>query len=100
METARNLQKVSLVFFLVLGATHIFSSLMLANNYWPAEMNVLNKTLDLPFLLAALVYGGTSLKINLAKIGFASRFFDLLLTLLMTIIFAVFLYLNLFVPDL
>ena len=65
MNTARNLQIVSLYFLLATGLIHFFSGMMYVNEYFSNITLLINKISDLPFLLAALCYLGASIKMNI-----------------------------------
>ena len=79
MKTAQNIQKIALLFFIVLGLIHILSGLMFSNNYFTSTTLIINRILDIPEKAH-----------NKAKITF------IIITLL---IFLLLLYINLFVPD-
>ncbi|OGJ55301.1 hypothetical protein A2336_01120 [Candidatus Peregrinibacteria bacterium RIFOXYB2_FULL_41_88] len=55
--------------------------------------------LDIPFLLATLIYGGSAFKIGLNKIGLRSQVLTTILVTLLSIIFLLTLYINFFFPD-
>ncbi|MFH1298395.1 MAG: hypothetical protein ABII07_01085 [Patescibacteria group bacterium] len=99
-KTLENINKISFLFFAILGTTHILSMLMLANNCLPQAANLLFRTLDLPFLLSTLIYGGSALQLSLRKIGLHGKILSLILIILLSAIFALTLYLNFFFPDL
>mgnify|MGYP003565061315 FL=1 len=70
---------------------------MFSNNYFTSTTLIINRILDIPFALTALIYGLSSIYLQLdekahnkAKISF------IIITLL---IFLLLLYINLFVPD-
>lgn len=65
MNSIRNLQIVSLYFLLATGLVHFFSGLMYANDYFTSTTLIINKVSDLPFLVAALFYLGSSLKLSI-----------------------------------
>lgn len=93
-KTAENINKVSFPFFAILGITHILSTLMLLNEYAPNIAGIIYKTLDLPFLLSALIYGSSAFQLGLYKIGLHSRILTIILVILSTGIFVTALYLN------
>lgn len=99
-RTLENINKVSFIFFAVTGLTHVLSMLMLANGYAPEIAQTIYKTLDLPFLLATLIYGGSAFQIGLLKIGLQSRVSTIILIALLSIVFATALYANFFFADL
>lgn len=99
MDTIKNIQKISLLFFIIIGFSHLLSSFIISNNYYQEPFFLINRTLDMPFILAAASYGLTSLKLNLeANIG-RSRLINALLILIGTLIIGFAIYINLFIPD-
>lgn len=89
-----NVKKVALLFFLVLMGGHILSSLMLANGYFSDTMTILNRTLDIPAILAGIIYGFTSLKLYLEDTGRDTQIFDMVAGALGGIILIAAIYLN------
>ena len=77
MTTVANVKKVSLLFFLALTGTHLFSSLMLSRGYLQTPMTWVNQSFDLPALLAGVLYAFTSFKLYLEELGKSSQWFDL-----------------------
>lgn len=77
MNTVENVKKVSLVFFLVLTGAHLLSSLMLANGYAAKPMTLVNNSLDIPAILAGILYAFTSAKRYLEDIGKDNMTFDI-----------------------
>ncbi|MCA9373915.1 hypothetical protein KC725_02025 [Candidatus Peregrinibacteria bacterium] len=97
MQTADNIKKVALVLFVALGLVHILSGLMFANDYFMPASMILNRVLDIPFAMMALIYGLMSIYVNIdeksrttPKIAFIA---------ICVIIFLLLLYINLFIPD-
>ena len=94
MNTLDNIKKVSLLFFIIFGGTHLVSSLMLANNYFSDTMRLLNGTLDIPAILSGLLYGFISLKIYMEDLGKPTKNFDLVGGVLGGIIVLALIYVN------
>lgn len=97
MKTAENIKKVALVLFLILGTAHILSGLMFANGYLLPTSMVLNRVLDIPFAMMALIYGCMVVytgidekKRNIAKMVMIG---------VCLLIFIILIYINLFIPD-
>ncbi len=65
MSTAKNLQIVSLYFFLATGLAHFISGLMYVNDFYSTTALMMNKVSDLPFFVSTLLYFGASMKIAL-----------------------------------
>lgn len=100
LETTKNLQKVSLIFFIIVGIAHIGSSLMIANDYFPKQSILVNRTIDIPFIIVALAYGLSSLKLSIAKYHKTSVALDVLFTGIFILIMLAAFYINFLVPDL
>lgn len=98
MKTAENIKKVALIFFIVLGLGHILSGLMLSNSYVLPTSLVVNRILDIPFAMSALIYGlaATYEEINEKHHKIA----NILFIALSVLVFGVLIYINLFIPDL
>lgn len=94
MDTITNVKKVSLIFFLALTGTHVLSSLMLANDYFDRIMVIVNGTLDVPAIIAGLIYAFTSAKLYLEEIGKDTKIFDMVAGIVAGVILMAVLYLN------
>jgi hypothetical protein len=99
MDTLNNIKKVSLIFFIVIGIAHIGSSLFIANDLLLKESIILNKTLDIPFVITALIYGFSSLRIALARKEKTHRILDAVLIGIIALVFVGLIIINLLVPD-
>src|SRR3989339_779600 len=71
-KTLQNINRISFLFFAVLGATHLLAMLSISNGYMAETAKAIYQILDIPFLLATLIYGGSAFKIGLNKIGFGN----------------------------
>lgn len=99
MDTYINIKKVALLFFVVLGILHIGSSLAISNIMFVKEAVVINKTLDIPFIITSLIYGLSSLRISLAEEDKSHTILDAVLISVVVLIFVALIVVNLFVPD-
>ncbi|KKP36246.1 hypothetical protein A2483_01475 [Candidatus Peregrinibacteria bacterium RIFOXYC2_FULL_33_13] len=99
METLANIKKISLFFFITIGFVHIISALIVSNNYFQKPFDLIYKTLDMPFIIAGLCYGLTSLKLNFYKNINKSKFIDIILILIFILVIGGIIYINLAVPD-
>ena len=96
MKTIENIKKVALVFFLIIGITHIISGLMIGNQYFIPTSLIINRVLDIPFALTALVYGFSGILMHhYEKKKLLSRIF-IGFTLF---IFIILVYINFLLPD-
>ena len=99
METFKNIKKVSILFFVVIGFLHIGSSLFIANDIYMKEAFIINRTLDIPFIITGLIYGFSSLRISLASQEKSHRILDAVLAIAIILIFLGLIAINLLVPD-
>ncbi|MFA6528641.1 MAG: hypothetical protein WCT46_03815 [Candidatus Gracilibacteria bacterium] len=98
-KTLQNINHIAFIFFAVLGATHILAMLSMANGYLPGTAKTIYQIMDIPFLLSALIYGGSAFQIGLNKIGLRSQVLTTILITFLSIIFLLALYTNFFFPD-
>jgi hypothetical protein len=94
MNTLANIKKVSLIFFIAFGGTHLLSSLMLANYYFSDTMRLLNGTLDIPAVISGLLYGFTSLKLYMQDLGKPTKSLDLVGGIIGGITILILIYVN------
>jgi len=99
METFKNIKKVSILFFIVIGILHIGSSLFIANHMAMKSAMIINKTLDIPFAITGLIYGLSSLRLSLAIEEKPHRILDAVLLGTILVIFIGLILINLLVPD-
>jgi Mn2+/Fe2+ NRAMP family transporter len=99
MNTDRNIQKVALIFFFVVGIIHIIAHLMLTNGHMVQTAYAAKSILEIPFILSAAVYGFMSLKISFTTSEKEHKLANIILILLVIILFAILVYLHLFIPD-
>jgi len=98
MKLVKNLKKITLIFFFVIGTVYIFSWLMAVNNYFVNTTRLLNKILELPFIFTALVYGFLNLKESFSKSTKKHKLIDIIFIILLIIVFSIVLYINFFIP--
>lgn len=97
MKTAENIQKVALVLFILLGTTHIISGLMLANGYFMPTSLVVNRVLDIPFAMMAVIYAFMTLYTGMDEKS--RKVPGIIFITLSLLIFLLLIYINLFIPD-
>lgn len=100
MSPLHNIQKVSLIFFTIIGLAHIVSGLFVANGYFIRPANFLNQALDIPFIVAAMLYFYSSLKINLLKEEKYPPVLDTIFVILGFGVIIAIIGINLFLPNL
>lgn len=99
MNTDKNIQKVALVFFFVIGLIHIVAHLMLTSGYIMNIAYATKSILEIPFILSAAIYGFMSIKISFTTSEKDHKIANIIIILLVIILFAALIYLNLFIPD-
>ena len=98
-KTLQSIASVSFIFFVVLGGLHISTSLLLAQDVLNPATTLLWNALDLPFLMAALLYGTSRLSLTLEDITGNLKIPFALSGMAALIIFGFALYLNFGFPD-
>lgn len=73
----KNINETSFYFFVILAITHILSGLMYVNEIIPKGSWLINRLLDVPFLIVSLIYFFSLLKLFLMKSGNYSRLADI-----------------------
>jgi hypothetical protein len=99
MKLEKNIQKISLIFFLIIGTIHILAHLMILNDYFYELALNAKKILEIPFILTAAVYGFISIKLSFTISEKKHTISNLIFLVLIIILFAILVYLNLFIPD-
>jgi hypothetical protein len=98
MKIAENIKKVALIFFIVLGLSHILTGLMLADSYLMPTSLIVNRILDIPFIMAALLYALASIYGSISEKQHKTA--TITFAAISVLVFVVLLYINLFIPDL
>ncbi len=97
MKTVENVKKVALIFFIILGTLHLLSSLMIANSYFLPWSLIINRILDIPFALSALIYGFSSISCKVKEEK--QRTFNTIFGIITVFIFLGLVYINFFLKD-
>lgn len=100
MNTIENIKKVALVFFIITGILHIGSSAFIANQFHLKEATIINKTMDIPFIVTGLIYGFSSLRLALTDQGKPHKTLDIILISVIILILVGVILINLLIPDL
>ncbi len=69
MELTNHLRKISFVFFVGTGLAHFLGGLLHVNGYGVPFTGFANRILFIPFVLATLMFGLSTLKYNLLQAG-------------------------------
>jgi len=97
MKTIENIKKVALVLFVALGITHIVSGLMFSNGYLKEISFILNRSLDIPFAMTAVIYAASGIYLNSPEKNRKPLGIGLIVISLLIFIFLI--YINLLIPD-
>lgn len=98
-KTLQNLAQTSLIFLVIFGGLHICSSFLVIGNVENRILLILFNSLDLPFLLSALIYGSTKLSLTFEKITGDPKKAFIVCSAISVALFATALYLNFALPD-
>jgi hypothetical protein len=82
----KNLNEVSFYFFFLIGLIHILSGLLLTNNYFVKTSWIINRSLDIPFLIASLIYIYSNIKLHTLQNKSYSKQFDFFIITLFSLI--------------
>lgn len=96
-EQHSNIKKLALIFFILIGGSHILSGLMTSNGYFLPLSNDINKVLDIPFAMTALLYGFTSIEIR--KDNPQKKVYYVIMAGISVLLFLSLIYINLILPD-
>jgi hypothetical protein len=100
MQTIENAKKVALIFFIVTGTLHLGSSVLIANEVFLKQAFILNKTMDIPFIITGLIYGLATLRINLTNPEKEHKILDISLICVIILALVGLIVINLVIPDL
>ena len=100
METIENAKKVALVFFIITGLIHLGSSVFIANKLFLKQAFILNKTMDVPFIITGLIYGLSTLRLNLTNPQKDHKVLDISLICVIILVLLALIVINLVIPDL
>ncbi len=97
MKTVENIKKVALILFIFLGLAHIISGLMFSNGYFVEISFILNRSLDIPFAMTAVIYAASGIYLNTPEKN--RKLAGIALIIISLLIFALLIYINLLIPD-
>lgn len=99
MNTTINIKKVSLVFFLVAGFFHLGSSVFIANQFYLKEASIVNKIMDVPFIITGLIYAFSSLKLAFTDPDKTYKKLDIFLISVIILVLVGLITINIVIPD-
>ncbi|MBI5754474.1 hypothetical protein HZA40_05000 [Candidatus Peregrinibacteria bacterium] len=99
-NTILNVKKIALIFFIITGLLHLGSSIFLANKLFIKTAFLFNKTMDIPFAITGLIYGLSSLRLNLTNPEHDHKTLDIILICVIILVLLGLIAINIFLPDL
>lgn len=100
MQTIENFKKVSLLLFIFLGTLHLTTNVFIANDLWVEKSYIINRILDIPFILTGLIYALSSLRMKLTDPERKHKTLDILFIIIIMVTLVGLMAINLFVPTL
>lgn len=98
-KTLENLSSVTLFFFAALGGIQLSSTFLLVEGVKNSTISLLFHSLDLPFLLVAMVYGSARLSLAMEEAAEKGKATLTLCSVAAAFVLIVALYLNFAFPD-
>ncbi|MBD3270315.1 hypothetical protein GF376_02215 [Candidatus Peregrinibacteria bacterium] len=96
-DILKPLRQMSLIFFMIIGFTHIITGLMVSNDMLTEIANLINKVLDIPFAMIGIVFALSHIRIpensNKKNVIFS------IMGVISLSVLGLMLYINLFLPD-
>lgn len=96
-DTLKTLRQVCLIFFLIIGSGHILTGLMVSQNMLLPLSNIVNRVLDIPFVIIGTVLGLSQTKIA-SDSGFRKPFYVIMIIITLLVL-GLLLYINVLLPD-
>ena len=96
-DILRTLRQVSLIFFFIIGGTHILTGLFISQNLFLPLSNFINKVLDIPFIMIAILFGFSQTRLT-SDSPQSKAYFALILLVSLSVL-GLLLYINLLIPD-
>ena len=98
-KTLQNVAQVALIFFIFFGFLHISASILIAQEIIAKPNWIIFNVLDLPFILAGLVYASAKLSLMFGRITDNYRTPLIICSGVSIVLFLIALYLNFVLPD-
>ncbi|MFT7183902.1 MAG: hypothetical protein ACI9QC_000227 [Oceanicoccus sp.] len=98
-KSIRSLSHISLLFFFIFGALHLGASMLMMQGVDTKFTLIAVNVLDLPFLMAALIYGTTRLTMHIGDITGKVKLSFIVCSACALVLFLIALYFNFILPD-
>lgn len=96
-DILQTLRQISLIFFFIIGGAHLLSGLLVSQNLLLPVSNLINKVLDIPFAVIAVVYGLSN--IHLQSDNPRRKLYLTLMSMVSLAVLGLLLYITLLIPD-
>jgi len=100
MKTIQNIKKVALLFFIVTGVLHLGSTAMIINNLYLKEAFIVNRVMDIPFIITGIIYGFSSIRLSVENPEGSHKIMNIVFISITVLMLAGLLFINLFLPTL
>jgi len=100
MKTIQNIKKVALLFFIVTGILHLGSTAMIMNNVLLKEAFIVNRVMDIPFIITGIIYGFASVRLTVEKPEDSHKTMNIVFISITVLMLAGLLFINLLLPTL
>ncbi|MGL5831557.1 MAG: hypothetical protein ACRCZE_05435 [Candidatus Altimarinota bacterium] len=90
-------RQTALIFFFLIGLTHIISGLMASNELGLPLSNLINKVLDIPFAIIATIFGLSNFPISSQNPR--KGLYLAVMGVICLLVLGVLVYINLLIPD-
>lgn len=100
MKTIENFKKISLIFFIITGIVHLGTSILIANELFLKNSTILNKTMDIPFVITGTIYALSSFRLSLTDPEKDHKILDIILIAFTGLLMIGLIAINLLLPDL
>lgn len=100
MKTIKNIKKVALLFFIATGILHLGSTALIINNMFLKEAFIVNRVMDIPFIITGIIYGFASIRLTVEKPEDSHKIMNMGFIGITVLMLAGLLFINLFLPTL
>ena len=97
--TIQSLKKISLAFFLATGFLHLGAFALMTNNLFLKQAIILNKTMDIPFIITGLLYGFSALRLAFLDPEKEHKTFDFSLLSIIGLVLIALVLINVLTPN-
>lgn len=96
-DVLKTLRQISLIFFFIIGGTHILTGLFSSQSLFLPLSNIVNRVLDIPFVIIATIFGLSQVRLNSENPS--RKLYFVLMIIISLLVLGLLLYINLLIPD-